>query len=129
MTEPATILVVDDDWMNRELMEAALEAGGYNCLLAEDAEEGFEMAHTHQPDAALLDVRLAGDESGYDLCQKLKSTPSTQAIRVMMLTAFDGEADRRRAKQAGADGFLTRGKGVSSILSAIETLLAGTSDD
>lgn len=128
MAEPINILVVDDDWMNLELMEATLERGGFACITADNLKDGFTKALEQQPVAALLDVRLPGNESGYDLCRRLKTTPETQHIRVLMLTAFDGDAEKQRAMEAGADGFLTRGKGGMTIINAIKDLLSDAPD-
>lgn len=128
MTETKTVLVVDDDWMNLELMEATLERGGYTCITADNINDGLNKALHEQPAVALLDVRLPGNKSGYDLCKQLKDMPETRHIIVIMLTAFDGDAEKKRAEEAGADAFLTRGKGGRIIINMITELLNRPSD-
>jgi CheY-like chemotaxis protein len=119
----ATILVVDDDWMNRELMEALLESAGYSVLLANNAEKGWQIVLEKQPDMVLVDVRLRYETEGYDLCRRIKSTPATENICVAMLTAMEGEADRRAAQEAGADEFISRMLEAPALLSRIAALL------
>lgn len=120
-----TILVVDDEWMNRELMEALLQSVGYRVLLAHNAERGWEMAQTHQPELVLVDVRLRDETDGYELCSRLKTDPATSQLRVAMLTAMESEADRQAAVQAGADEFISRMLEAPALLERIEALLRG----
>ena len=70
------ILVIDDDAMNREVMEAFLLSEGYEVLLASDGQKGLDFAHQYQPNAIILDVRMP-DMSGYSVCEKLKQSAET----------------------------------------------------
>jgi CheY-like chemotaxis protein len=121
---PVTILVVDDDWINRELMEAVLQTVGYRVLLANDTASALILARAEQPALILIDVRLSYATEGYDLCRQLKAEPSTSASKMMMLTAMESPDDRRRAVEAGADGYLSRMLEMSEILRRIEATLA-----
>ena len=78
---PATILVVDDEWMNRELMQAVLESAGYRVLLAAGSADALELAHAEKPNLVIMDVRLRYPTEGYDLCRKLKSDPAMASTR------------------------------------------------
>jgi two-component system cell cycle response regulator DivK len=119
----ATILVIDDEWMNRELMEALLQSAGYQALLANNAEKGLELAREHLPDLVLVDVRLRHENEGYALVKSLKADPKTEQIKVAMLTAMEGEADRRAAQEAGADDFISRMLDTPVLLQRIAALL------
>lgn len=102
-----TILVVDDDAMNREVMEAFLESAGYRVLLANNGKRGFEQATQHKPQLIVLDVKMP-DMDGYEVCLMLKSKPETQHIPVMIVTGFNSQEDLRRSQEVGAEGFISR---------------------
>lgn len=124
-TTPAlpTVLIVDDEWMNRDLLQTLLESAGYRVLQANAVPLALELARQHRPALAIVDVRLPHHEEGYALCRDLKSSPETAGIQVIMITALEGTAEVQKAQQAGADGFVTRGRGVSVVLATVERLL------
>lgn len=117
-----TILVIDDDAMNREVMEAFLMAESYQVLLAHNGTEGLQLAKQHLPDLILLDVRMP-DLSGYEVCAVLKQQPPTKTIPVMLVTGFDAPEERRLGMQAGADDFLTRPFNGDQLLQRVANLL------
>jgi CheY-like chemotaxis protein len=104
---PATILAVDDDWMNREMMQAHLENAGFRVLLANSGAKALEVAVSEHPDLILLDVRMPGMD-GYEACTLLKSTTETRHIPVLMITALEDEESKNRGLEAGADGFVPK---------------------
>lgn len=101
------ILVVDDDAMNREVMEAFLSAEDYAVALANTGQRGLSMAQQMIPDLIILDVKLP-DMSGYDVCQRLKQDSATQAIPIMIVTGYDEASEKQTAQKSGADDFLSR---------------------
>ncbi|MDF2375743.1 MAG: response regulator [Verrucomicrobiales bacterium] len=84
----ATILVIDDDFAVRELLQRILEAEGYRVMTAEDGNEGLALATQHLPDAITLDVVMPGGKDGWDVLQHLKSDPRTQSIPVIMVSVM-----------------------------------------
>lgn len=122
-----SVLVVDDEWMNRELMEAVLQSAGYRVFLASHAARGFQLAQEHHPDLILLDVRLQHENEGYMLCRQLKADASTQQIIVAMLTSMNSDEDRAAAFAAGADAFLYRLTDTAQLLAQIADLLENPS--
>lgn len=119
---PKHILVVDDDDMNRELMEAFLASENYTVALAHSGKVALQMASELHPDLVILDVRMP-DMSGYEVCQQLKSEPQTQAIAVIIVTGFDGREDRERAAEVGADAFVSRPFGADELIERVRDLL------
>lgn len=117
------ILVVDDDAMNREVMEALLVAEGYTVLLANSGKRALETARGGQPDLIILDYKM-DDMSGYEVCRQLKGDGQTQHIPVMMLTAFSSTQVRAQGLEAGADDFVTRPFEVAELITRIRTLLS-----
>jgi two-component system, cell cycle response regulator len=102
---PPLVLIVDDDWMNRELLQAHLAE--YKTLGAPNGEKALELARTQHPDLILLDLRLPG-MSGYEVCAQLRADSQTASIPVLIISALDDDTSRQRAIDAGIDDFLTR---------------------
>ncbi|MEL7432938.1 MAG: response regulator [Chloroflexota bacterium] len=121
--ESKVILVIDDDAMNREVMEAFLTSEDYTVLLASDGETGIASARANLPDGIILDVRMP-DMTGYEVCTQLKADPDTQQIPIMIVTGFDAKEDFERGRQAGADDFLTRPFDGDELLERVANLVA-----
>jgi CheY-like chemotaxis protein len=102
-----TILVVEDNLLNRRLLEIILESHGYRLLVAVDGREAIEIATRERPDLILMDMRLP-KVSGYDATQTLKSQPETAHIPIVALTAYAMVDERQRALAAGCDDYITK---------------------
>jgi CheY-like chemotaxis protein len=118
----AVVMVVDDDIMNRELMQTVLTKSGYRVTEASSGAQALDAIAAAPPDVVLLDVRM-GDMSGYEVCARLKGNPATSAIPVIIFTAFENETERTNAMNAGADAFISRMQGWQAILAKIAELL------
>lgn len=116
------ILVVDDDAMNREVMEAFLSLERHEVFLAHNAQEGLRLAAEKLPDLIILDVRMP-DMLGYEVCAILKEQETTVAIPVLMVTGFDAKEDRARAREVGVDDFLSRPFEGDTLLEHVNRLL------
>lgn len=127
MSSLATILIVDDDAMNREVMEAFLSLENYAVQLARNGAEGLASAHTHLPDLIILDVKMP-DMDGYSVCIQLKADARTQHIPVIIATGYDGAEDRARGEAAGADFFLPRPFRGTELLEAVREVLSAAAN-
>lgn len=116
------ILVVDDDWMNREVMEAHLQGADYDVMVAHNGEKALELAFERPPDLVLLDVRMQGI-SGYEVCQQLKAREVTKYAPVVIVTALEGEEDKLKAIKAGADDFISKPFTSLMMLTRVKSLL------
>lgn len=103
----ATILVVDDNEQNLELLLAYLEDTGAKLLTARDGVEALASVAATRPDLILLDVMMPR-MSGFQVCAKLKQDPATREIPIVVVTALNEVADVERAVELGADDFLTK---------------------
>jgi CheY-like chemotaxis protein len=124
MADKPVILIADDDWMNREVMQTFFEHSNFNVLVAQDGDEALRLTREHMPDIALLDVRMRG-LTGYDVCAKIKSDAATRHIVVVVITALERDKDREHAVAARADAFVPKSMDWSAILERIEGLLTG----
>ncbi|MCK6485555.1 MAG: response regulator [Phycisphaerae bacterium] len=120
---PCTILIVDDNLQNLELLEAYLELPGVRTLRATNGEEALQRVAEERPDLILLDVMMPR-MSGFEVCTKIKSDPGTRDIAIIMVTALSEESDQERGKDCGTDDFVTQPVGRKDLLDRIARLLA-----
>jgi DNA-binding response OmpR family regulator len=105
--QPATILVADDEQDIRELVAYRLSRAGYTIIEARDGQEAFELAADQAPDMAVLDVMMP-HLNGFDLTERLRHTPATQRLPILLMSASVQEVDISRGFAVGADGYLTK---------------------
>ena len=103
----ATVLVVDDDLDLVKAMSHRLRAGGYDVISAHDGLGATQMAIRMKPDAIILDIGMPGGD-GHTVFERLKAHPITTRIPVIYVTARDSYADRKKAMDAGALGYLVK---------------------
>src|SRR5690606_8432269 len=114
--------VVDDDEMNREIMEAFLSLDHYQVVMANTGAKALELARESVPDLILLDVNMP-DMSGYDICRMLRAGMATRHIPVIVVTGYSSKEDREAALAAGANQFISRPFDAGQLLDYIRTLI------
>jgi putative two-component system response regulator len=119
---PQLVMIVDDDQMNRELLETVVKRAGYTVSHANSGAQALRLIPTQMPDLILLDVRL-GEMTGYEVCARLKAEPETRMIPIIILTAADDPQDRESAAQAGADGFFPKMRGWQPLIAQVKEYL------
>src|SRR5580692_5470966 len=118
----ATILVADDNVMNRELLTDILIGEGYKVVCAEDGDEALLAISSRSIDLALLDVMMPG-QTGFEVCQSIKSKPETRFIPVVLVTGLTSVDERIRGIRAGADDFLNKPVNSQELLARTRSLL------
>jgi DNA-binding response OmpR family regulator len=122
MDEQATILIVDDEPSNVDMLSQELEEEGYGILTASDGEEALIQVQEHQPDLILLDVMMPKVD-GFTACRILKGSGQTILIPIILLTALQAHEDRIRGIEAGADDFISKPFDRDELLAKIGSLL------
>ena len=118
----STVLIVDDNQQNRELLQAYLEVLPCRIVTAGDGLEALSMIEQAPPDLILLDVMMPR-MSGFEVCQKLKSDPQTRAIPIIMVTALNELGDIERGVESGTDDFLTKPVNKLELVTRVKSLL------
>jgi class 3 adenylate cyclase len=116
------ILVADDDWLNRDLLQAYLTTSGCEVETAADGETALRIALNRPPDLALIDVQMPRLD-GLALCQRLKNTPATRFMPVVIITALDSDEEKLNAFEVGADDFITKPYSSIALLARVRSLL------
>jgi DNA-binding response OmpR family regulator len=122
MDPEATILIVDDEPTNVDMLSQELDDEGYKLLTAYDGEEALIKVQEHQPDLILLDVMMPKVD-GFTVCRILKGSGKTVLIPVLLLTALRTHENRVRGIEAGADDFISKPFDRDELLAKIRSLL------
>ncbi len=117
------ILVVDDQFEVRELVEVTLRSDDYQVLKAESGEMAIEIAKLEEPDLIIMDVMMPGGMDGLEATRILRSTPETMGSTVIMLTAKGQESDRQKGLEAGAADYLTKPFSPLELIRKVESIL------
>lgn len=113
LDHPPRILIADDDWLNRDLLETYLRNAGCEVIAVPDGETALEAIEKQNPDLALLDIQMPRMD-GLTLCRRIKGSKVGGYLPVIIVTALDAEDEKLRALDAGADDFI--GKPYSSLI-------------
>jgi CheY-like chemotaxis protein len=102
-----TILIVEDNENNRNLLKDILIFHGYEVTVAFDGQEGVSLARELMPDLVLMDIQMPGMD-GMTAGQILKGDPATSGLKIIALTSFAMQGDREKFLAAGFDGYLSK---------------------
>ena len=116
------ILVVEDQDSIRRMIEALVQARGYEVTAVSSGAKAIDVAMTDPPDMVLLDLNLPGQYDGFDVCQRLRSDPGTRSVPVVIISAMDDDASRARATAAGATAYYTKPFSPIALLKEIDRL-------
>ncbi|HEY2584747.1 MAG TPA: response regulator [Tepidisphaeraceae bacterium] len=118
----STVLIVDDNPQNVELLSAFLESLPVKILTASDGIEALQKVAESNPDLILLDIMMP-HMSGFQVCQRLKGDPKTRDIQILMVTALNELGDIERATECGTDDFVSKPVNKFELLTRVKSLL------
>jgi two-component system cell cycle response regulator DivK len=117
------ILVVEDNTKNLKLVRDVLQFAGFEIIEATTGEDGVELMATEHPDLVLMDLQLPGID-GAEALRQIREMPEVGQVPVLAVTAFVMDEDRRRASQAGFDGYVEKPISVRGLTDQVRALLA-----
>jgi two-component system alkaline phosphatase synthesis response regulator PhoP len=118
----STVLIVDDNPQNVELLQAFLESLPVKLVTAGDGVEALEKVKQFNPDLILLDIMMPR-MSGFQVCKRVKSDPKTKDIQVLMVTALNELGDIEQATECGTDDFVSKPVNKFELLTRVRSLL------
>ena len=123
-----TILVVEDNEMNRDMLSRRLRRKGFAVILAKDGAQGVSKAQSESPDLILMDMSLPVMD-GWEATRQFKACEASRSIPVIALTAHAMSGDREKAMQAGCDDYDTKPVQLRRLLSKIAAALGSANGD
>jgi DNA-binding response OmpR family regulator len=119
------ILLVDDDQEIVESMRVALQAKGYEILLARDGNQGLAMAEREAPDLVILDMMMP-KRSGFLVIEKLRRSNNDALVKqkIIMITANEGSRHKAYAEMLGVDDYIRKPFAMDRLMDSVERLLS-----
>ena len=117
-----TVLLVEDEPAQREMLAYNLEAEGFDVITADNGEDGLILVDENDPDLIVLDWMMP-QLSGIEVCRRLKSNSKTRQIPVIMLSARAEEVDRVRGLETGADDYVVKPYSVIELMARVKAHL------
>ena len=122
MADQPTVLIVEDEPSQREVLSYNLGAEGYRVVTADNGEEGLLLVEEEAPDVIVLDWMLPL-VSGVEVCRQLKLRPATRSIPIIILSARSEETDKIKGLDVGADDYVTKPFSVRELMARVRTQL------
>jgi len=113
-----TVLVVEDNPVNRELIAEILELAGYRVIQANDGQDALMVLNFHHPDVVLLDIQMPRLD-GRETIRAIRENPDLAALRVIACTAYAMHGDREDLLRSGFDGYVAKPISRAELLAAV----------
>jgi len=119
-----TILLVEDNENNRNLLKDILNFHGYQVAMASDGQEALVLAQKLLPDLILMDIQMPNMD-GLTACKILKCDPTTSALKIVALTSFAMQGDPEKFLNAGFDAYISKPLNTRELPLLIKQWLSG----
>lgn len=120
MSGKRTVLVVDDDVFNLELVATILERGGYDVVGTASGGEALELAATLMPSLVLMDLQLPGMD-GLEVTRRLLESPRTSRLKIVAYSAMAMPDDIEAAMRAGCSAYITKPIGARQLIETVRS--------
>ncbi len=120
--QTSTLLLVDDNPTNLQLLFGTLKGLGHKLLVAKSGEDALKVAQWAHPDLILLDILMGGID-GFETCARLKENPQTAEIAVIFLSALDDTSDKIKGLSLGAVDYIAKPFQADEVIARVETHL------
>lgn len=117
------IVLVEDNFDNREMLRELLGIDGHEVLVAKDGMEGLQLIQESLPDVAVIDIGLP-KLNGYELAKRLRSEPACSGVRLIALTGYGRDVDRFKAEEAGFNTHLVKPVDSEILMAALDVSLS-----
>ncbi len=117
-----TVLVVEDELAQREVLAYNLDAEGFRVIRAANGDEALLLVEEDRPDIIVLDWMMP-NLSGIEVCRRLKTRPDTRSIPIIMLSARSEEVDKVRGLETGADDYVVKPYSIVELMARVRTQL------
>ena len=124
-TDQPTVLVVEDEPAQREVLSYNLEAEGFRVTSADNGEDALLLVDEENPDIIVLDWMMP-NLSGIEVCRRLKLRPETRNVPIIMLSARSEEVDRVRGLETGADDYVVKPYSIVELMARVRAQLRRT---
>lgn len=117
------VLIIEDDFQILDVYKTKLEREGFEVLTTKNGNDGLAIIGSNPPDLVILDIILPGGINGFDVLEKIKASPTTKEIPVIVLTNLDSE--EKVAKDIGAnDYFFKAGTSIDEVANKVKEYLS-----
>ena len=116
------ILICDDEPNIVISLEFLMERSGFVVAVARDGDDALRQMETFAPDLVLLDVMMPA-RNGYEVCQRIRSNPAWQHVKVVMLTAKGRDTEAAKGMALGADAYITKPFSTRDLVAHVRELL------
>ena len=113
-----TVLVAEDNPVNRELIAEMLESAGYRVLQANDGQDALMILNFHHPDVVLLDIQMPRLD-GRETVRAIRENPDLAGLRVIACTAYAMQGDREEILRSGFDDYVAKPISRAALLEAV----------
>jgi CheY-like chemotaxis protein len=117
-----TVLVVDNEPFNLDLVRTILTRGGFNVITASSGAESIDLVREHRPDLVLMDLQLP-ELDGLETTRRILADPACAGARIVAYSAMVMPADRQRAIEAGCTGFIAKPVGARELINLVTGFL------
>jgi two-component system cell cycle response regulator DivK len=117
-----TILAIDDEELNLELISKMLEREGFRVILARSADEGLALLRDEKPELILMDIKLQGMD-GLQTTRLIKADPALASIPIVAASAYAMPEDLEKAREAGCSAYLTKPFGREALVRKVRELI------